>query len=627
MRAFTLLALAGAIAFLMPRVAWASDDEIELILDCSGSMTDPVDGRPKIHIAKQCLGELLDSLPEGSRVGLRAYGHHGFTTKTTSCNDTELLVPIGPLDKRYVKEKVGELRCHGMTPIAHSLEVASGDFGTGEIARTIVLLTDGLETCGGDPVAVVERLKAQGFQFTMQVIGFDVSASERGPLERLAKAGGGRYYSAHSAIELERSLQGAVGGDAAEIKPVAPPEPPKVRVADRAAKNIFYMDGFFRGCPAELLAEEGEQARIKTSRGALRVPRYLCFPRKRIHPEELVVGREVLAEIADRGTVERVQNASVVEVKANKFRVAFETTQVPERWVEASQLYERAVVEEGQRVDLSIVRESHWTCFGREASVLVEPSLPVDGVAFEGDVDVTLKVLGGNKSIGRVGWIAPANVYNSDDHCLPLTVDIYVGSSASEPFWHAVGRVTPEVTHNWQFVRFPSQNAEFVHLHVQNRGSPFTAIGRIRAYADEGPGTLALGPIPDPKPPIGAAGELERKSTEILVAEGTQFRRAKLLKKSAEQVLAIAADGRKLVLDPAQTPPAQPVDIAKLQLGDDVLLSVDDRDRGLLSRGVVTEIATADKIKVQVGAREFVATPDLLIVAPAAQAPVAQASH
>src|SRR5262249_22660353 len=87
----------GTLAFVRP--VQAGQGEIELILDCSGSMTDTVEGRPKIQIAKQCVNELIESLPEGQRVGLRAYGHHAFFAKVTSCADTELLVPIGPANK------------------------------------------------------------------------------------------------------------------------------------------------------------------------------------------------------------------------------------------------------------------------------------------------------------------------------------------------------------------------------------------------------------------------------------------------------------------------------------------------------------------------------------------------
>jgi len=148
-------------------------------------------------------------------VGLVVYGHRS----KGDCGDVEELVPLGPPNKSDLIEKVNAISPKGMTPITASVRMTVEKLKAVEQETTILLVSDGEETCKGDPCALVKELKASGIKFVMHVIGFDVGEKERAQLECLAKAGGGRYFSAANAAEFQlaskKVTESVTVGDAA----------------------------------------------------------------------------------------------------------------------------------------------------------------------------------------------------------------------------------------------------------------------------------------------------------------------------------------------------------------------------------------------------------------------------
>jgi len=169
------------------------------ILDASGSMWGQVEGKAKITIAKEVLVGLIENLPEGLNVGLVAYGHR----RKGDCKDVEELVPLGALDKQNLIKKIKALSPKGKTPITLSVKKTAEKLKTLEDETTVILVSDGKETCEGDPCALVKELRESGVRFVMHVIGFDVTAEERKQLECIAGAGGGTYYAAKNAGEFQ----------------------------------------------------------------------------------------------------------------------------------------------------------------------------------------------------------------------------------------------------------------------------------------------------------------------------------------------------------------------------------------------------------------------------------------
>ncbi len=189
-----------------------SDRAVEIVFDASNSMWGQINGTAKIEIAKQSLAATLDALPSDLLVGLRVYGHqHVYQRK--DCQDSELLVPLSPLDRERIKAAISQFKPRGQTPLAYSLEQVAGDFGDFAGERAVVLLTDGVESCNGDPARAARELQSAG-DAPVHVIGFGLGgddSADLASLKAIASASGGRYLTAQSAAELRDALIATVG--------------------------------------------------------------------------------------------------------------------------------------------------------------------------------------------------------------------------------------------------------------------------------------------------------------------------------------------------------------------------------------------------------------------------------
>ena len=184
----------------------SSSDQV-LILDASGSMWGQIDGTHKIEIAREVIGGVIQQLPDESRVGLVAYGHR----RKGDCSDIEILTAVAPINKAALTKTINDLNPKGKTPITDSVKQAIGLVRGSDQAANIILVSDGLETCGGDPCKAVSDAKAAGVNFVMHVVGFGIEAGENvSSLECAAQAGGGLYFDAKNADELSAALEQAV---------------------------------------------------------------------------------------------------------------------------------------------------------------------------------------------------------------------------------------------------------------------------------------------------------------------------------------------------------------------------------------------------------------------------------
>ena len=146
---------------------------ILFVFDASNSMYGIWQSDRKINIAKRLLTELLDSLAGTPNVefALRVYGHQK-NFPPQDCDDTKLEIPFGPANIDRIKRKLNTIVPRGTTPIARSLEECVDDFPACATCRNIiVLITDGIEECGGDPCAVSRRLQQKGIILRPFVIG------------------------------------------------------------------------------------------------------------------------------------------------------------------------------------------------------------------------------------------------------------------------------------------------------------------------------------------------------------------------------------------------------------------------------------------------------------------------
>lgn len=148
---------------------------ILFVLDGSQSMYARWENGQKMQIATRLLRELVDSLKSAENVelALRAYGHqNNVSSDGRNCKDTKLEVPFAPKNHNKIITKLQSIRPRGTTLIAYSLEQAANDFPVDKNARNvIILITDGIEECDGDPCAVSLALQKRGVILKPFVIG------------------------------------------------------------------------------------------------------------------------------------------------------------------------------------------------------------------------------------------------------------------------------------------------------------------------------------------------------------------------------------------------------------------------------------------------------------------------
>lgn len=178
---------------------------ILFIFDASGSMSAQIPEGTKIDIARRVLSERVQKLPDsGIDAGLVVYGHR----QKGDCGDIEQRMKLKPLNKKMLIDSVQSIHPKGKTPIAASIRLAVDQLKELEDETTIILISDGQETCDPDPCAVVQQLKdTTGIKFILHVIGFDVNKEERRQLECLAEKGGGEYVPAPTAGKLDEALR------------------------------------------------------------------------------------------------------------------------------------------------------------------------------------------------------------------------------------------------------------------------------------------------------------------------------------------------------------------------------------------------------------------------------------
>ena len=185
-----------------------------IIFDASGSMREKIDQRRKIDVMKQVIPQIVDSLPPQQEVALRVYGHRVNSQEPAARTDSELVFPLARVDKEKLKTAILTLSPRGTTPIAYSLQQLPQDFANVPGEKTIVLVTDGREEAGGDPVKVVSDLLAGGFKFKLNVVGFALGDREsKQQMQTIAEMTGGKFYDAASAAGLRDAVERSVVKD------------------------------------------------------------------------------------------------------------------------------------------------------------------------------------------------------------------------------------------------------------------------------------------------------------------------------------------------------------------------------------------------------------------------------
>ena len=211
---------------LMLSLSSFAEDKAIIVFDASGSMWAQLDGKTKIAIAKKTLEDLVTSWDVDKQLGLLAYGHR----RKGDCKDIQTLVPVGKVNKAEMIASVNKINPKGKTPISASIRMAANELKFTEDNATVILISDGKETCNADPCGTASELEKLGVNFTAHVIGFGVDKKTSEQLKCIADNTGGKYFPADSAEQLNDALK----------KVVAQPKMLTIQAIDEKKGEFFH---------------------------------------------------------------------------------------------------------------------------------------------------------------------------------------------------------------------------------------------------------------------------------------------------------------------------------------------------------------------------------------------------
>jgi Mg-chelatase subunit ChlD len=203
-RAIARAMLTVSLGFAAAAQPASAQSNVLFIVDASGSMKKKLEsGESRMETAKKAMGEALAAMPPEARLGLLLYGHR----KAKDCTDIELASPLGADDAQAISGRIQGLKAKGETPIAESLRQAARSFAAlkGQDNR-IVLVTDGIEECGGDPCAAAQELRDAGFDLKVDIVGFTLTEKQRALVQCVPEITGGQYYDAQNLSGLTAVL-------------------------------------------------------------------------------------------------------------------------------------------------------------------------------------------------------------------------------------------------------------------------------------------------------------------------------------------------------------------------------------------------------------------------------------
>jgi Ca-activated chloride channel family protein len=202
---------------------------ILFLVDASYSMKEKFgSGERKMNAAKQVLESALTRIPGDVNIGLRVFGQTYMGAPQADCQQTALLVSLGSHNRNALIQAIRTIQPAGLTPLEFALRTcAEEDFSRVPGSKTIILISDGEESCGGDPCRFIRQLPSFGIKLKLDVVGLQLKNNRRAQeqLHCVAESSGGKYYDANSVDDLidsvSRSVDKAISG-----KVIIKPKPP-----------------------------------------------------------------------------------------------------------------------------------------------------------------------------------------------------------------------------------------------------------------------------------------------------------------------------------------------------------------------------------------------------------------
>jgi Ca-activated chloride channel family protein len=157
--------------------------------------------------ALDALAQVVATIPDDFKVALRVYGHRHPSKSPETCTDTELVLPLAKLDRERILTTASSLQPRGETPLVLSTLETIGDLKAAG-GGTVILITDGEESCKGDAKAAAEAIAQSGLNLTLNVVGFTLTGQAvKAQLTSLAGSTGGNYFGAASGEQLSQAIR------------------------------------------------------------------------------------------------------------------------------------------------------------------------------------------------------------------------------------------------------------------------------------------------------------------------------------------------------------------------------------------------------------------------------------
>jgi Ca-activated chloride channel family protein len=181
---------------------------VAILLDSSGSMANYENDKTRMELAKESINQFVANLPEEAQVTLQVYGHKGSGSeedKAMSCDSVETLYSLDKYQEDEFQSALDQFEPAGWTPIAKAIEEVTGEFEAfdGKQSTNIIyVVSDGEETCGGDPVKAVKALADSDIQPVVNLIGYQANKDGINQLKEMAKAADGNFINVTNQEQL-----------------------------------------------------------------------------------------------------------------------------------------------------------------------------------------------------------------------------------------------------------------------------------------------------------------------------------------------------------------------------------------------------------------------------------------
>lgn len=203
--------------FVMPELPSGEDEvttkqkkmNVVVLMDASGSMKGHINNQTKMDLSKSAITRFVEQIPKEANVALIAYGHVGSSAesdKTNSCSTVESVYPLSAYQAENFSNALNSFEAKGWTPLAGAINKAEEilqAYSSDEYVNLVYMVSDGVETCDGDPIAAAKQLQTQNIKAKVNIIGFDVDNEGQQQLKLVANAGGGEYVTVENPTDLE----------------------------------------------------------------------------------------------------------------------------------------------------------------------------------------------------------------------------------------------------------------------------------------------------------------------------------------------------------------------------------------------------------------------------------------